>query len=226
MGWYAYCVATPTPRQPAEVEGLEDGRVEVRTLGRISCWISRLEARPAPSVERIRRHNAVVESAAATGETPLPLRFGQWFASLDALDEAFLEREDDFARSLAHVAGCAEFGVQVLDPALQRPSESAGPSGGGGREYLRLLAQRQAAERATEARGLELATRIRAQVGVALRDERIEPLQTAHGVVRLVHLVRHADADDYRQGLDEVRRGLPELRFLVSGPWPPYSFVA
>ncbi len=200
--------------------------VEARGLGPFGCWLSPLDAVPTPSIDAVRRHNDIVEHAMAAGDTPLPLRFGQCFGSLEALDAAFDEREERLSAALAAVAGCAEYGIQVLDPARERiPAASAAAPAGSGREYLRMLAVRQAAERAIDSRGRELAAEIRAQVGAAVEGERIEALQTTHGIVRLVHLVHHDAGGRYLEGLDVVRARLPELRFLVSGPWPPYSFA-
>ena len=34
-----------------------------------------------------------------------------------------------------------------------------------------------------------------------------------------------ADFADYRDRVARAREALPALRFLASGPWPPYSFV-
>ena len=91
---------------------------------------------------------------------------------------------------------------------------------------MRDLLARAAAERAVDARGQEIATRVRAVLGAIIRQERIDALPSRHGVVSLAHLVDRREADAYRAGMERVRRERPELRFLVTGPWPPYSFTA
>ena len=41
---------------------------------------------------------------------------------------------------------------------------------------------------------------------------------------RAAHLVERGSITQYRDQLGEARKLRPELHFLVSGPWPPYSF--
>jgi len=39
------------------------------------------------------------------------------------------------------------------------------------------------------------------------------------------HLVERAVVEQYRARVKTAREERPELHFLVSGPWPPYSFA-
>jgi hypothetical protein len=70
-----------------------------------------------------------------------------------------------------------------------------------------------------------VASRVREFVGEAAVRERVEPLRTRHGLATIAYLVRRADFADYRDRVARAREALPALRFLASGPWPPYSFV-
>ena len=59
-----------------------------------------------------------------------------------------------------------------------------------------------------------------------LREERMEDPKTPHGIVTLSHLVARPHFDEYRERVQHLRVEFPELRFLLTGPWVPYSFAA
>jgi hypothetical protein len=40
-----------------------------------------------------------------------------------------------------------------------------------------------------------------------------------------IHLVESSKIQQYREKMAEVLKKWPELHFMVSGPWPPYSFA-
>lgn len=226
-GAYLYCIAPAGVVPPSGLAGLEDAPVRVASFGTFTAWYSELDARPEPSIERIRRHNQVVEAALTEEATPVPARFGQWFTAPAALEEKLREGAAVHEESLRRVAGAVEFGLRVAE--VEAPPASAPaavPEATTGRAYLEALAVRAAAGRSRDARGREIAARIASVLGPVVRQERIESAQSRHEVVRLAHLVARRDVESYRAGVAAARRRHPELRFLLSGPWPPYSFAA
>jgi hypothetical protein len=44
-------------------------------------------------------------------------------------------------------------------------------------------------------------------------------------VLAAAHLVERGRLPAYRKGLGAARTERPDLHFLISGPWPPYSFA-
>jgi len=44
-------------------------------------------------------------------------------------------------------------------------------------------------------------------------------------VVAAAHLVERDKIPQYKERLAAARKNRPELHFLFSGPWPPYSFA-
>ncbi len=224
MGLYLYCLVPAGAEPPATLRGLEDAPVAARAAGRLACWVSPSTAVPDATLERIRRHDAVVEAALAAGLSPVPLRWGQWVADEAALAAALLEKQEAYLQALERVADAVEFGIRVLDPRLEPAPAPAVAGAGAGTEYMRALAARAAAERSVDARGQEIAANLRAVLGSIIRQERIDALPTRHGVVSLAHLVARGAEPEYRAGVERVRRARPELRFLVTGPWPAYSF--
>ncbi len=226
MGLYLYCLLPEGSPPPPTLRGVEDAPVEVRDAGPLVCWLSTLAAAPEATLDRIRRHDAVVEAALAAGVTPLPLRWGQWASSEEALATTLRERQEAYLKTLEMVAGAVEFGVRILDPVRAPASPPVATGASTGTAYMRTLLAQAASRRAVDARGQEIASKIRAVLGAIIRQERIDALPSRHGVVSVAHLVTRREEEAYRAGVERVRRERPELRFLVTGPWPPYSFVA
>jgi len=50
-------------------------------------------------------------------------------------------------------------------------------------------------------------------------------LPTSHLALRAAYLLEPSRVGAFRGAFEEVRQARPYLRLLLSGPWPPYSFV-
>ena len=221
MGIYLYCLAGAQDPPPAGFGGVDDAIVTVRPVAGFTAWTSQLDAAPKPALDSVRAHYLVVE-AAADHATPVPFRFGQWFET-EALAERALEaRRAELAAGLERVRGTWEYGVRVLDPAHVH----APPDRSSGRAYLESLARREHEDEADRRRGLEVAASLREWLGTCIREQRVRPLGSAGGLVAVAHLVDRHYTRSYDQRVREFPARLPALRFLLSGPWPPYGFVA
>jgi hypothetical protein len=219
MGLYAYAIGRPSYPAPDSVTGIEGAAVEAEPLEGFSVWLSRLTAAPRPSLDRVRAHNAVVEAACAR-ETPLPLRFGQWFDSTDALARSLAERRETLDRGLDHVAGALEHGVRIIDPAF----EDDPPERSTGTAYLESLARRSRMAQNGLSRGRDAATALQNWLGPLVRDARVSP--AAGGTLAVVaFLVPRHDTRSYTRRIETFPPRQPELEFMFTGPWPPYGFV-
>jgi hypothetical protein len=219
MGVYAYCLGQAGHPEPPALKGVGDAPIMAERFDDLVVWISELDAMPAPDLAGIRLHNAVVEAATAQ-ETPLPFRFGQWFASRHELRDSLLERRDHLTRQLRHVRGALEHGVRIVDPAHQPPTTDRSS----GTAYLEALALRARQDQLDGERGLAVAAALRAWLGPLVRDERV---RTVGGgtLATIAHLVDRHDTGDYGARVREFVPDQPELRLLVTGPWPPYGFM-
>jgi hypothetical protein len=225
MGFHLYCVTTAAIT-PEGVGGIDGAAVQAIASGGIAAWASPADAPLRASLDAARAHNAVVEAAHRL-ETPVPLRFGQWLPDEASVRARLAERADDWRTQLAALAGTAEFGVRILDPARPGPAQDVRPeSTGAGRAYLEALAGRETERARRSAAGQEIAAALEQDLGGTVLRARVDPLETAHGLATIAHLVRRNDAAAYRSTLERAIAGRPELQFLTSGPWPPYSFAS
>lgn len=219
-GLYLYCVGGPDHPEPGQLEGIDGTAVRSLDTSGLRAWVSPLGAAPAASLDRVRTHNAVVE-ASTTLRTPLPMRFGQWFASEAELNEVLAGRRPKLAGGLERVRNALEFGVRVFDPARREPTP---PDRSSGRAYMEGLARREEETERSHRRAAELAAEMRAFLGPAIREQAVRPGGSG-ALVSIAHLVERHDTGTYSTRLRTFSIGRPDLRFVSSGPWPPYGFT-
>ena len=228
-----------------------DGRpVELVRAGRWVAVVHRCPASPYSSQTReqvarwVQEHHQVVELAARQAGDVIPVAFNTVVAPKGAPARELLVRwvtshERELTCVHEQVAGCQEFGVQLwCDPQRVEPpaaaEEDAWPGPGereqeAGAAYLRQLAQQQhrrhRAREQTDAAAARLAQALRRWC----RRMRPEPLREPQdGLEMVAHfscLVPRALAAQFSAELERLDLG-PGYSLRLSGPWPPYSFVA
>lgn len=237
-GVHPYCVVPSGVRPEDGIRGLGGAKVAPVPVGAVDVWASELEARPEADLSALRAHDRVVRAADRDGRTPLPVRFGAWFADRDALVRRIGEREAVYRAALETVAGCLEFGVRVVEPGDgaadreigtdagdERGRLAAAGSAGPGTAYLRAVARRRTAERRRRERADRILEELREAVEGRVRDERVEHPDAGRGLLSVAHLVPAAAVRAYRDAVEGLRRTREEIRIVATGPWPPYSFV-
>lgn len=237
--------------------GMDDAVVELATVGKLGALVSRLDAsaygpalieRNSADVSwispRAMAHDRVLTWAQEHGGVlPMPM-FSLW-GSDDALRRMLDDRQGDFERVFARVAGADEFGVRVhrrdellakslddLDAdtrTLQAEAAAASP----GQRYLiqrklddhMKLAVRSAGKRMAKQIFDELATLSRDAVARPLVADPNTPDVTL--VLNAAFLVDHARVQDFRAAVGERVRAYQArgLTFDFTGPWPPYNFT-
>jgi hypothetical protein len=240
---YAYGITPAGLPLPAEVPALtDDARIERVAAGDLALLVSRVipgdlrvDEDDLSETGRLatlaRGHDAVVRAAAGAGPV-LPLRFGTVVPD-EAAARRLLEEHATTARTqLDRIGATREWGVKLVRrlgeavPAGRRPVEREGVTG---TEYLagrrQALHEREAGDRS-------------AAVGAELLEETLRP--HVHESLRrggaagssllldLAFLVAPERETAFLGAAAELRErlGTDGLEVEVSGPWPPYSFVA
>ena len=184
---------------------------------------------------KARAHEAVLE--AALEHVPLvPFRFGTIFRTRDQVVE-LLRGRPDLEASLERLRGTTELGVKAfLDPErfeAGRVQERSEPSSG--RAYLAKKQQdRQLAEERASFK-VTCAQETFERLAAAAEDARSNPLQRpevsgrrGEMVLNAAYLVRTSREEAFREALGQLEAAYaPQgVDFELTGPWPPYNFVA
>ncbi|HET9124462.1 MAG TPA: GvpL/GvpF family gas vesicle protein [Solirubrobacteraceae bacterium] len=177
----------------------------------LTAIVSEQPTAPAADEETLRAYAGTVEALGELG-TVLPARFGTRLADERAVVGMLGERREALSAMAARVRDAVEMGVRMA--AERREDAEAVDGSGPGHRYLRaLLEERRRAE--------HLAGRIDDAVGGLARERRVR-LTPRPGTLLLGAFLVDADA---AAAFAQRIAGLGEPDLIVSGPWPPYSFV-
>lgn len=205
--------------------------VPCRALAAAISVVGAAEVRPAP--ENLLRHEAIVEALRRHGPA-LPVRFGTVLPSLDAVVRALAERYALLVADMDRLTDKIEFDVAVLwDPthavAAQRldaeAPDLAAVALGPGTRYLRARLAAQRREDVLRSRAVALARALDAELLGAALESRHHVLPTPRLALTAAYLLPRARAGAFREAFASARRAHAGEHLLLSGPWPPYSFV-
>jgi hypothetical protein len=227
-GLYLYCFTPPGHLPGPDLAGFGTDSISGIPLTGFTLWVERLGACPAASVEASLRHHAVVERAWTHAPACLPVRFGQWFRTLELLESSVDERRPDLAAALIRVAGAGEHGLRIVDPEESPAAPETGPRPARpatGRAYLEAARERVHRREGRAARTRTLAESLERALGDAIRAQRVDPLAEDQGLVSVAHLVARDRTEAYADRIAAFEKEHEQLRFVGTGPWPPYSFA-
>jgi hypothetical protein len=168
----------------------------------------------APTIERLREHERVVEELMA--ERPLlPLRFGSVMPDESELRDLLAARQSEFEAALARVRGHVELGVRASAGGPRGTSSAA--DGGAAAELpgSAYLSRKLAAKR--------LAQQLHDALAPAADDAHFR-MGRDDGYAG-AYLVERAAVHEFCSRVDELRVEHPGLEIALTGPWPPYSFT-
>jgi gas vesicle protein GvpL/GvpF len=198
----------PTP-------GIDGAELHVVEIGEIDAVVSETYSGHAPaSEEAVLAHARVVDELVSANDAVLPGRFTNGFGDENALRDAIGKRTGKLRAALEHVRGNVEIGLRVIrvgGRGLSSPTSS-------GRDYLTgRLAEVRAAERAAE--------RIHSPLAAGARAHTVNILATPEVLLSAAYLIPRAAVDAFRARVEQLDHDQPELTFVCTGPWPPYSFA-
>ena len=223
MNLYVYCLAENVAELNQPVSGISGATVKLIELEGFKLLVSEFDGNAAPVTrENALAHDAVVRSV-LNETTPLPFRFGA-VVNHEHLRSYLSARREALKTKLADVRGCFEMSVKIISNTDQSNTDDNSVAEGPGARFLRekrreILGGERRAEQAKE-----VAAWLHEQVAEVAREEQVSLCPTQKLIVAAAHLIQRDRTQQYREQLAKARKMRPELHFLVSGPWPPYSF--
>jgi hypothetical protein len=177
---------------------------------------SAIEAPPEPSLPNLEAQDRLVRALAARTDALLPTRFGTHERSEAALVARLELQAAALEAALERVRGCEQMTLRVFsDAPLEPPAPATG--GGAGTRYLLQLQERRSP-------ALPELTALRQALAALVREERVTGASQPPLRASVFHLIPRGGAERYRGLLDACAP--PEgMRWLASGPFPPYAFA-
>jgi hypothetical protein len=231
-GCYVYAILPREIDLPAGLAGFNGAPltpVAYRDLAAMTSQVDSQDIRPLP--DQVLHHESIVEALRQLGRA-LPVRFGTVLADSDAVAGAIAERYQTLIHDLARIGDKVEFGVTVLwdEPAAndEQPAAQAHhplASQGTGASYLRARMNEFRRDQLQRERAKAIQQEVDAALGVHAIEQRATVLPTPRIAVRAAYLLHPSSEAGLDAAFDQLRRERPDLHFLLTGPWPPYTFV-
>jgi gas vesicle protein GvpL/GvpF len=233
---YVYAIIPANATLPTHLAGF-GGPLRSIAQGELAAAVSPVERDDLSATpEHLLRHERTVEAVRATNAA-LPVRFGTVMEDEGALRRALTEQYDSLRADLARLGDKLELGVTALwgdAPSSEAAhpnggervhSEAATPAEGRGSRYLRARMATYRREESLRQRAERLAAEIDAALCPHALEHRRSLCPSAGLALRNVYLVDPERLGAFVGAFDALRERRLEARLLLSGPWPPYSFV-
>ena len=238
MKLYAYCVSEDGGElvNKALSTGVGDSTVRWLKADQLIVAVSEVEGDTvAITRENVLAHERVIRRVLEY-TTPLPFRFGTLVTETRL--RSYLQTQQAALQSkLLLVDGCVEMGVKIIWQAHSTNKESqseelsaTSPDGkqqieGAGSAFLLAKRQQVMGEKILAEKAGEIASWLNERIAASIRKDQTSVRPDEKLVLTSAHLVERAGLEQYRRTLKQACSERPELHFLTSGPWPPYSFV-
>jgi hypothetical protein len=226
MKLYIYCLAEGVDRLHKTPRGVAGTSVQIVKFEDLSALVSvcRSDAFEVTRKNALAHHEVVRSITRQT--TPLPARFGT-LVTVQQLQNYISTHRPAIKAKLAHVRGRAEMNVRMIaniSGETQEPKneDELGP----GTAFLLEKRREILHEKAGIAQKEQFSTWLREKLGDLIKEEKISvnPSETVI-LAKADHLIERVDVQEYRTKMARAVEERPEVRFMVSGPWPPYSFA-
>lgn len=218
MSYLLYCIC----RQGADEPCREPGIRAVTGHGLAAVVSEMEEPAAAPSVSSLLEYERIVAAIHAR-QTVIPLRYGCLMEDEEQIVRLLEDRRQEYEALLDRLEGMTEMGIRALWPARSAPLREVPQSPGAA--YLASLRNRYHSPDALAAEESLLADRIAALLRRWFTGQRREISPSRQGrLLSLYFLTPKSRAGEFRRMAREISppRG---VKVLLSGPWPPYSFV-
>lgn len=220
MKLYVYCLAEGV--ETIAGTGISSAPVRSLTIDELMVLVSDLDMDAVTVTrENVLAHAAVVRSVMAQ-TTPLPFRFGTLVTETQLRNYVSTHKAALDAK-LAHVRDCVEMSVKIIWE--NEPDNHPVAKQSTGTAFLAEKRREILGDEQRAAAAKEISTWLHQSISELTRDEHVVLRPNEKLVVAASHLVERGRVGQYQERVAKVRENRPNLHFLLSGPWPPYSFV-
>lgn len=211
---HVYAVAEEVEHLPA-VAGIGGAPLRCIRVEDVDAIVSEHDSPELEATEEaVLAHARVVEALVAASVALLPAQFGRGFSGEPVLEAALRGELEALRPALARVRGRVELGLRVIGG----DATEAAVTPTSGRAYME--ARLEAAARA-ERLARDLHEPLAAAAAASVHSVGAAPRLLLSGS----YLVGADEVERFRTQVTRLEADYPELTFVCTGPWPPYSFA-
>jgi hypothetical protein len=232
VSYLAHAVAR---RSPGAIDGLRGKPLRWLGAGELGIWATEWDGERVLTRDDAFAHHDLVAALCDAGPC-LPVRFGTWLSDELAAEHSIAAGRDRFGTALDRVGDRQEVAVTLLWRDVPSPGQApkAAPDSTpaetdvGPRPGRTFLERRRTVHGATDERrraAESLATRLGSELAAEEADVRHESCPTDEIALSMSLLARRGEAGALKARATAAVARLADVRGVVSGPWPPYSFT-
>ena len=225
MKLYVYCLVEGIDALKDPMLGISGATVRLIKIEELAVLVSDYNTDAVPVTRENAMDHAAVVRSVLDRATPLPFRFGT-LVTEQQLRSYVSARKSALETNLALVRDCVEMSVKIISEVSKDKEDdpSKGEQGAGAKFLAQKRRQILGGElRAAQAE--EISSWLHACVSGLTRGEKVNVQPSERLFLAAAHLIERAKIRQYRGKMAEAREERPDLHFLWSGPWPPYSFA-
>ena len=225
MKLYVYCLLQGIDALDEALPGISGAPVRLEKLEDLGVLVSDVNTDAIPVTRENAMDHAAVVRSVLSRTTPLPFRFGT-LVTEQQLRNYISARKAALETNLSLVRGCVEMSVKIISEVAHENSEEPGQAEQGiGTRFLTVKRREILGSELRSAQAKEITAWLYKTVNGLTRDEKVTVQPSEKLFLAAAHLVERAKLNQYREKMAKARETRPELHFLFSGPWPPYSFA-
>lgn len=140
---------------------------------------------------------------------------------------------EDFIKNLDRVRNKAEFGIKVIwagNIIKERiinvyKNENPAHLTQSGTKFMKEKFERYKIDKEFEEEADRCITIVDGFLNRLASEKKLEKLKTDNLLLSASYLVDKQKKDDFKKAFEELRSSQEDLKYLLSGPWPPYNFI-
>ncbi len=234
MKIYAYGIIDSNSGSVESIKGLSEAPVYTIPYRDIGIVVSDLEAQvQIKTEESVLKHEEVVE-ALMDRFTVLPMTLYTVFSKKEDMLLKVEDHYEDFIENFDRVRDKCEFGIKVIWAgsvikeriinAYKNESTSAQPEQLG-TKFMKEKFERYKIDKEFAEEADRCVTIVDGFLNRNASEKKLEKLKTDNLLLSASYLVDNKKTDDFKKAFEELKSSGGDLKFMLSGPWPAYSFI-
>lgn len=228
MNYYLYCVTEKLSEFDRSTPGILDQSVEIVSFDEFDIVVSEVGEPTVPVTrENVLRHDSVVRKVLVE-KTPLPFRFGT-IVGKEGIESFVSARRLALVERLSKVSGCVELSVKVIWSPVEAEDDISEAHKvdelGAGATFLAAKRKELLGDQKLAVEAEKISEWLRELLSRVVRTQMVNVQPKEKLVFAGSYLLERSRVAEFREKLTQALAERTDLHFLISGPWPPYTFA-